>query len=286
MKYIERNSSEFHPDKRQGLKHNLCSHPLMQLEELKKLALRHPTVRYHSAKISRSQKLDTVAKDCPNGMSLKDTLDNIESSGSFVFIMDVQKDPIYAPFVNELLSEVQSDVEKCHHNLRNRQAWIFITSPGGVTPYHRDQEAAHYFHIKGKKSFWLWDANDREIVTQEENEFFHGVHGLRKTDYAESKMNKAEQFTIYPGDGIYFPYTAPHMVENGSDEYSISFSVTHMTNENYNTRRINKINQLLRKIGFRPRDLDQSVFIDHLKLTTHFMLRSILGHFNKSWQNT
>jgi mannose-6-phosphate isomerase-like protein (cupin superfamily) len=286
MKYIERNRSEFHPDKRQALKHNLCSHPLMQLEELKKLALRHPTVRYHSAKISRSQKLDTVAKDCPNGMSLKDTLDNIESSGSFVFIMDVQKDAIYAPFVNELLGEVQGDVERYHHNMRNRQAWIFITSPGGVTPYHRDQEAAHYFHIKGEKSFWLWDANDREIVTQEENEFFHGVHGLKKTDYADSKMTKAEKFTIYPGDGIYFPYTAPHMVENGTDEYSISFSVTHMTTENYNTRRINKINQLLRKIGIKPRDLDQSGFIDNLKLTTHFMLRSILGLFKKSWINT
>lgn len=283
MAFLKRSHENFHPAKRATFKHDLVNHPLMQMDELKKLALRHPNVRYHSANLPRSQSLDTVLTERPNGLTLQDSLDNIETSGTFVFVMDVQKDPIYAPFVNALLDEVQGDIEKYHKNMRRRQAWLFITSPGGVTPYHRDQEGTHYFHIKGKKTFWLWDAHDREIVSQEENEYFHGVHGLKKTLYNDAKMQKAEEFVIHPGDGIYFPYTAPHMVENGSDEYSISFSVTHMSDEDFNTRRINKINQLLRKFGLKPRDMNQSEVIDNLKLALHWTLRTTLSPFSKNW---
>ncbi len=283
MSFLKRDRDNFDPALRQAFKHNLMSHPLLQFDELKKLALRHPTVRFHSANLPRTQSLDTVVHERPTGFSLEDSLENISTSGSFVFIMDVQKDPIYAPFVNALLDEIEGDVNKKQSNLRNRQAWVFITSPGGVTPYHRDQEAATYFHIKGKKTFWLWDALDRDIVSQEENEYFHGVHGLKKTLYSESKMDKAEKFEINPGDGIYFPYTAPHMVENGADEFSISFSVTHMTDEDFNARRIYKINQILRKLGFSPSDMNHSKVIDSLKLSLHFFLRYSLFPFNLGW---
>jgi hypothetical protein len=275
MTFIDRDRSNFHPSKAQAFTHKLQNHPLMQFEELKKLALRHNMVRFHSSNLPRTQKLDTVEHERPNGLSLQESLDNINTSGTFVFIQNIQNDPIYGPFVNEILDEIETDISKHQRKLQNRQAWVFITSPGGVTPYHRDQEAATYFHIKGKKKFWLWDANDREICTQEENEFFHGVHGLKKTDYNDQKMAKAKMFEILPGDGIFFPYTAPHMVENGTEEFAISFSVTHMTEDDFNVRRINKINQILRKLGLSPRDLSESRLIDNMKLAMHFMIRNL-----------
>jgi len=284
MTLLERNRDEFHPENSQKFKHNLCDHPLMKIEELKKLALRHPKIRFHSANIPRSQSLDTVCEECPTGMTLEDALENINTSGSFVFIMDVQEDPIYAPLVNQLLDEIQGDVEKHHKNMRNRQAWIFITSPGGTTPYHRDQETSHFLHIKGKKKFWLWDQKDREVVSQEENEFFHGVHGLKKTNYKEALMDKATLHEIVPGDGVFFPYTAPHMVENG-DEYSISFSVTHMTSEDFAVRRINKMNQIFRKLGMNPKDLGVSKVMDSIKLGIHGLLRNTLGLISENWKN-
>lgn len=285
MKYIERDTKNFHPESSQAFKHNLCGHPLFELEELKKLALRHPKVRYHSAMIPRSQSLDTVCDDCSTGMSLEETLDNITTSGSFVFIMDVHEDPIYGPLVNKILDEIQVDVEKHHKKLRNRQAWIFITSPGGTTPYHRDQETAHFMHIKGKKKFYLWDQKDREVVSQKENEHFHGIHGLGKTQYKDALMDKATCYDIVPGDGVFFPYTAPHMVENG-DEFAISFSVTHMTSEDYAQRRINKINQILRKLGMNPTDLGVSKLKDSFKLIVHGFLRNTLGFFKQEWKES
>lgn len=241
MTYLQRADNKFHPSQKSIFNHELAQHPLMQFEELKKLALRHPTVKFHSANIPRSQSLETVVKERPSEMGLEDALNNIETSGTFVFIQNIQTDPIYGKFVNEILDEIEKDVHKSHRNMRKRQAWVFITSPGGTTPYHRDQESAHYFHIKGKKTFWLWDPSDRSVISQQENEFFHGVYGLSKTKYQEAFMNKATEFNINQGDGIFFPYTAPHMVENGKEEFSISFSVTHMTEEDFKIRRINKV---------------------------------------------
>jgi quercetin dioxygenase-like cupin family protein len=285
MTYLTRTDSNFHASRKSAFTHELAQHPLMQFEELQKLALRHPTVKYHSANIPRTQSLETVVKDQPAGMVLKDALENIETSGTFVFIQNIQTDPVYGPFVNKILDSLETDVHKTHRKMRKRQAWVFITSPGGTTPYHRDQESTHYFHIKGKKTFWLWDPTDRSVVSQEENEYFHGVYGLGKTKYKEAHLNKATEYTINPGEGIFFPYTAPHMVENGKDEFSISFSVTHMTEEDFSIRRINKINQLLRKFGVTPSDYGQSGLIDNLKLTLHLLLRTTLSPFQKNWEN-
>lgn len=286
MTYLNRLDANFNASKKSAFNHQLHQHPLMQFEELKKLALRHPTVKYHSANLPRTQSLETVVKEAPSNMTLSDALNNIETSGTFVFIQNIQNDPIYGKFVNEILDEIEKDVHKGHSNMRKRQAWVFITSPGGTTPYHRDQESTHYFHIKGKKTFWPWDPNDRSVVSQEENEYFHGVYGLSKTKYNDAYMEKASEYVIKPGDGIFFPYTAPHMVENGKEEFSISFSVTHMTDQDFATRRINKINQLLRKIGISPRDLGQSRLVDACKLAMHWLLRNTLSPFAANWKNT
>lgn len=285
MSLVTRADEQFHASRSNTFTHRLHEHPLLKIEELTRLALRHPTVKYHSAHLDRSQSLETVVSDRPSGMSLEDALTNIHNSGSFVFIQNIQNDRLYGEFVTEIMEKLERDVHGSHHNMRNKQAWVFITSPGGTTPYHRDQESAHYFHIKGKKTFWLWDPNDRDVVTQEENEYFHGVYGLKKTLYREALMTKARKFEIFPGDGIYFPYTAPHMVDNGSEEYSISISFTHMTDEDFEIRRINKMNQVMRKFGIRPNDVGHSRLADKMKLATHKILRTTLSPFEKNWKN-
>jgi hypothetical protein len=285
MNWINRGSAIFNPTRKSTFTHSLQNHPLMQIDELTKLALRHPTVKYHSANIPRTQSLETVVKEAPSNMSLADALKNIENSGSFIFIQNIQNDAIYGKLVNDILDEIELDVHKTQHNMKNRQGWIFITSPGGTTPYHRDQETAHYFQIKGKKTFWLWRVSDRKVVTQEENEFFHGVYGLGKTKYQEDYMKNAFEFQIKPGDGVYFPYTAPHMVQNGSEEFAISFSVTHMTDEDFAIRRVYKMNQILRKLGIVPRDQGESRTVDNFKLIFHWLLRTTLSPFSKNWQN-
>lgn len=285
MPFIERLEKDFHPDRQHTFKHNLASHPLFTIEELTKLALRNPKVRFHSAKLEKTQRFDTARIEHVTGLTLEETLRNIEVSGSFVYIMEIEKDPIYGPLINEIFEEIKHDVLKYHKKMCKPQAWIFITSPGGTTPYHRDFEANHYFHIAGKKTLWLWDPKDREVVSQIENEVFHGTHSLVKTTLTEEKTNKASQYELSPTNGVFFPYTAPHMVQNGNDGYAISFSITHMTPENYHEKRIHKINLLLRKLRINPSDYQESKIKNTFKLGIHWFLRTVVFSKSSDWDD-
>jgi hypothetical protein len=287
MAYLERHLDEFHPEKQHHFKHCLHNHFLFQFEELTKLALRNPKVRFHSAKLERTQRFDTARVEHLTGLTLKETLDNIEVSGSFVYIMEIEKDPIYGPLVKEIFKEIEKDVLKFHKKMLKLQAWIFITSPGGITPYHRDFESNHYFHIKGRKTLWLWSPKNKAVVNQEENECFHGVHSLAKTVFTEEKLKLASKYDLTPSMGVFFPYTAPHMVENGNEEFSISLSLTYMTPEDMQVRRIHKINQILRKIGLKPTDIEKhNKLKKNVKLGLHWVLRTIIFAFLNDWTGT
>jgi hypothetical protein len=266
-------------------KHTLSDHPLFQYVELKKLALRHPFIRFNSSKLSRSQNLDNVIIDCPSENSLEVALNEIKYSNACIVIREVQKDQQYSGLINDIFKNIQTRTGLKDSQMKHKNAWIFITSPGGVTPYHRDQETIHFFHIHGAKKFFAWDHEDREIVSQEENEYFHGANNLSKTIYKDQFMFKAKAFDLKPRDGLCLPATAPHMVENETTDFSVSFSLTYMSDEDYRVRRIYKINQIMRKLGLSPRDVYQSKVVDFLKLSAHFLARTTLSHFSENWKN-
>lgn len=279
MKTIESEKMNF------DFTHNLSNHPLLNYDQLKRLALRHPDIRFNHSKLSRSQNLDTVIRDCPSDKSLTEALDNIQNADACIVIREVQKDQEYKKLIDEILKNIQRETKLKSSQMRNVNAWIFITSPGGVTPYHRDQETVFFYHLAGKKKFYLWDHHDKEVVTQEENEFFHGVNKLKETKYRDHIMEKSMVYDLTPEKGLYIPATAPHMVENGNEEFTISLSLTFMSDNDYRIRRIYKINQLLRKIRIKPRDINQSKIIDASKLMAHAALRSVL-FFHKNWKNS
>ncbi len=267
-----------------NFQHSLSHHPLLQLEELKKLALRSPKIRFHSAMLKRTQPFDT-ARELQTGMTIEETLNNIEASGSFVYLMEVEKDPLYRDLIQTIMANIEKNVHRHDSKMCKPKAWIFITSPGGVTPYHRDFNANYFFQIKGQKTLWLWDHTDREIVGQEEDEAFHGVHSLAKTLYTDEKMKKAVKYEMGPSSGAFFSYTDPHLVENGSEEVSISLSITFLTPEDYQVKRIHKINQLLRKVGIIPSDIGKSKLLNQMKLGLHWLVKHTIYLKSPDWED-
>lgn len=268
---------------RNNFTHNLANHPLLKFDQIKQLALRHPFKRFNHSKLSRTQNLDTVIEDCPPGMSLSEALENLHSANACIVIRQIQRDPAYAPLIQQLAENVQSTYERSRLPMKYVNAWLFITSPGGVTPYHRDHETTVLFHLSGKKNFYLWDQNDSSVVSAKENEHFHGVRNLSKTVYHDQLMDKSQLYQLNPGEGVFIPAGAPHMVENGTDEYTISLTITYMNHEDFRIQRIYKINQILRKLGFNPTDASHSSVKDKTKLITHALVRTIL-FYNSNWR--
>jgi hypothetical protein len=154
-----------------------------------------------------------------------------------------------------------------------RQGFIFVSSPGSVTPYHIDPENNFLLQIRGSKTVHLFDPEDRLVLPEEKIEaFFQGAH--RNLVIADEMMDRGQYFELAPGEGLHFPVVAPHWVKNGP-EVSVSFSITFQTNDSRRRQSLHRFNSGLRKLGLRPAAVNQSPWRDELKFSLCRMGRGV-----------
>ncbi|MBC7690579.1 MAG: cupin-like domain-containing protein [Methylotenera sp.] len=276
------------------VRHSLAKHPLLQMPRLLELALQLPPeqLRYYSGcQIPVTQNFETVAKTYPNGLSLEETLRHMETAGSYVFLRKVHTHPLYRDLMNEVVEDIEALIhkssigaiagKKVKPQVERAEAWVFISSPGAVTPYHRDHESNFLLQISGKKNVNVWNPLDRSVCPEEESEFLHGEHSLEKTLYGPDYQPKAIVYELSAGQGAFMPFTAPHWVKNG-DEVSISMSITYHTQETDRIRNIYRMNHALRKRGMTPNTVGQSPLLDSAKYLAYRNLLKAKRALNRS----
>jgi Cupin-like domain len=257
-----------------GVRHDLANHPLLALPKLRALAHRLQTVRYHSGKLTATDSFEHAAKEHPNGLTMDETIENLEHAGSWVYFSHIESDPEYKPLVDEVLDCVQSQLPAGSGPLLLRAGWIFLSSPGAVTPYHMDHEQNFLLQIRGSKIINVWDPRDRTVVSENELESFHATYSLKETKYREEFQPKARVFHAKSGEGAYMPYTAPHWVTNGP-EVSVTFSCTFVTAKAQREGQAFAANHKLRQMGMSPKPVGSSPIRDSLK-----------GQVLRAWKST
>ena len=242
--------------------HTLCAHPLFAMDRLLALAgsLPEACVEYNAGDIPVS--LDPALTP-RNGLTAAETLRRIADCKSWMAIKYVEKDPEYRALLQRCLAQVARHSEPMLPGMCMPQAFIFITSPGSVTPYHMDPEHNFLLQIRGSKKVRLFDGRDRTIVSEEELErFYGGAHrNLRLRPESESR---GRDFELKPGFGLHFPVTAPHFVTNGAD-VSVSFSITFRTPDKETRALAHRCNGALRSYGIKPAPIGHHPFIDSVK---------------------
>jgi oxalate decarboxylase/phosphoglucose isomerase-like protein (cupin superfamily) len=274
--YLELDASSFHYDEPSKLSHRLAEHPLFTLDSLLVLARRLPKdqVRYYYAQdVKAGSPLEGVADRHKGDLTLDEAISRIAEKKSYVFLQNLETDPEYNQLIQSVLAEVEPVTSKQDPGMFGRCGWVFLSSPGAETPYHRDHEKTFLFQIKGSKTLSVFDPRDTAVVSQSENETFHSAHTLRETVYRPEIEPKAKQFTISPGQAVYMPFAAPHWVKN-HDQVSISFSVTYNTLSSRRIEYVYRTNKLLRRLGMRPGMEGVSPGVDQLKFMA---MRSLLG---------
>jgi hypothetical protein len=166
-------------------------------------------------------------------------------------LLNVQADPTYRRLVDEVLDEVRPVVDAHDPGMCYRAGWIFVSSPGAVTPFHIDHEHNIILQIRGKKRLYTWDPFDREVVSERAQELFHDEHSRALVTWDEAFRGRARIFDLVAGDGGYMPSTTPHMVENG-DEPSITISFTYYTDSTRERELLYRGNARLRRLGLQP----------------------------------
>jgi Cupin-like domain len=257
----------FDPWRIGAVRHRLADHPLLRMEALIALAQRleaRRLVRTHSDAATAGSSFADAPRQHPNLRGAAATLSDVANAHAWMSLLNVQSDPVYRGLVDAVLDGLRPMIERSDPGLCYRGGWIFVSSPGAVTPFHIDHEHNVILQIAGRKRLHVWDPFDREVVSERAQERFHDAHSREGVIWDERFRARARIFDLEPGQGGYMPSTAPHLVENG-DAPSITVSFTYYTDATRRRELLYRGNAKLRRLGLAPSPVGASAFRDGVK---------------------
>ncbi len=237
-----------YPEVPHSLAHGLSDHPLLQLAGLAELGSRLPkqSVEYNRGDLP----IGVDGKPGSTGLTIAETINNIRNSNSWAVLKNVEQDPSYHALLIDLLSEVQPAIEAKTGAMLTPQAFIFVSSPDAVTPYHFDPEHNILLQITGSKTMTQFPAGDARFAPDQTHESYH-LGGPRELVWDDGFADHGTAFELSAGEAVYVPVMAPHFVRNGP-QHSISLSITWRSEWSYAEAGARCFNALLRRAGIAP----------------------------------
>lgn len=238
-----------YPESILKLKHDFLGHPLMELPELIALSERLPAsvIEHNKGDLPIGIGQHDVPK---HSLTVAETIRSIEENGSWMVLKDIQLDPTYKGLLHDVLGEIRPAVEAYTGPMLNLVGFIFVSSPGAVTPFHSDPEYNILLQTRGEKTMTLFNGHDEDIIPPTFHEIYH-QGGPRTVKWDDAYAPKGQPVTLLAGDAVYVPLKWPHYVKNGP-EVSISLSVTWRSEWSYQEADARAFNGFLRKLGLKP----------------------------------
>lgn len=252
--------------------------PLTSRARLVELAQSHPSdlVEFNPGDLPISVSADSV----PDAdMSAPEIIEKIGMVNSWMVIRNIEKDDAYRKLAYGIIDSLKETIERETGEMMRREAFMFISSPGAVTPFHIDEEHNILIQLEGTKTFTIYSQHDRELASQTDLERFHsGAHRNLKLD--PEMAGRGEAIHMEPGTALYVPPLAPHHVHVTSDVPSLSLSITWRSESSKRTCYLHQINHKLREKGVTPKFPGESRVSDTMKIwkaSAGARLGSVLG---------
>jgi hypothetical protein len=238
-----------YPNGAHKLTHELAHHPLLEIEALAQLgeALPDSSVEYNRGDLP----VGLDGKPATTGLTIGQTIRGIETSNSWAALKNVEQIPAYRELLLDLLDELRPIIEPRTGRLMKPQAFIFVSSPNAVTPYHFDPEHNILLQLRGNKVMTMFPAGDPRFAPDEVHETYHRG-GKRELVWNDRFSGNGLGFALAPGDALYVPVMSPHFVHNGS-AVSVSLSITWRSDWSFAEADARALNGLLRQWGYSPK---------------------------------
>lgn len=244
--------------------HRLTDEPLLSLEGLAELAdqLTPAQIEVTSARADQVvEKRVTTLLSAPGAPTDRrsDLVLHAERDGRWMAMRHVETVPAYRRLTDGLFGEFCALVGMDAARAYRPEGYVFIGATGAVTPAHVDHEHNLFFQIRGTKHFTTGEFPDAE----REHRTFEGMYAdeYGSTNFAPAN---AVVHTLSPGDGLYVPPPALHLVEN-TNELAISFSLVFHDAALDRTAKVYALNAHLRAAGLTPRPPGRSPVADRVK---------------------
>ncbi len=239
-----------YPNQPVRIGHDLHDHPLLGLDALAQLAAVLPAcdIEYNPGKLP----IGIAPQDVPvSSRSAEETIRAITDAESWVSLKRIEQVPAYADLLHSILGELRASVEPRTGSMLQCEGFIFITSPGSVTPFHFDPEHNILLQVQGSKVMTMFSVHDEDIFDPAVHEAYHlGAHH-RNLPWQERFAAKGNEHALVPGHALHVPVKTPHWVLNGPG-VSISLSVTWRSEWSYAEADARAFNRLLRHAGLQP----------------------------------
>ena len=238
-----------YPELPHRLSHQLGRHPLLDLEALASLAEALPasSIEYNQADLP----IGVAEKPAPTGVPIGETIRRIEQTGSWAVLKNIEQAPAYAALLADLLAEIRGEAAARTGLMLKTQGYVFISSPGAVTPYHFDPEHNILLQIRGSKVMTQFPAGNPAYAPDQVHEAYH-TGGVRELIWRDELAAGGTEFPLGPGAAVYVPVMAPHFVRNGP-EPSVSLSITWRSEWSFAEADARAFNAVLRRWGLAPR---------------------------------
>jgi quercetin dioxygenase-like cupin family protein len=245
------------------LQTELAHHPLLSVERLVALARTLPPelVEYNAGDLPVGA---DPSGNPRNGLSPEETLRRIETCRSWLVLKRVEREPELGALLDACLDELEPSLRRQVAHTFDRQAFVFVSSPGAVTPFHMDPEHNFLIQIRGTKTLHVWDPEDRFVVREEDLETFHSAFVQRNLPFQERFQYTAHRIELCPGQAVHVPVTAPHWVQNGP-QVSISLSLTFRSDRSQGRELVYRTNAQLRRLGLSPTPVGRRPLLDAAK---------------------
>ena len=266
----ETENAEFaraYPAQSAAVHHRLQHHPLFALDALADLTGRLPEshVEHSRGDLAVDQDPSAIRQEA---LTPAEIVRTIATNRCWMVLKKVDADPAYAALIDQCLAEIADVVTPATGPYLRREAFIFISAPNSVTPFHMDPEHNILLQIAGQKTMRVYPAGDDRIVPQEVHEAFHQGGRHRNMRHDPSFDAHARDFVMHAGDAVYVPVKAPHWVQNGP-EPSISFSITWRSRLSDAEARLHRVNAGVRKLGLTPAPVGDAPALDAAKVALH-----------------
>ena len=245
--------------------HRLTNHPCFTLERLLELAREtqktRPANLYYDIGVNDlNQRWDSTPKP---EFSVEEAMERLQNCGAWIILHRADYDPEYRKILDDCMAELQDltglNLKKV---MKLKEAILFITSPKRIATYHIDRECSLLLQIRGTKRAYVFDGNDREVITEEEIEkFWSSDHNAPR--HKPETQSRSTEYELRPGNAIHIPVNWPHWVQNG-DTISISLNLNFQYRDTMRAN-IYRANYLLRKLGMNPTPPKKSFLKDTAK---------------------
>lgn len=210
--------------------------------------------------------LSVSPQDIPAAaLPASEIIDQIGEANSWMTLRNIERDAEYRKLAMQALAPLEETIVSKLGPLLQREAFIFISSPNAVTPFHIDEEHNILIQIEGEKTVTVYSQDDRALASQTDLERFH-AGGHRNLALDPLCEGRGQKFRLAPGDALYIPPLAPHWVKVGPHAPAHSLSVTWRSRASRKALYLHQINHRLRARGFNPRFPGDAPVTDQLKI--------------------